>query len=174
MENLSEITDTESDDSDYMPENESVISDSESDVEVNEFSLQNISNISTTSTGESCIKRILQKLKEKNNEHNWRNESLDSFVQKYLSSKKGINKVFNYELHVINDEIEREFGKNIFHRNDKKLVHVNKLFVQLRKMPQLLKFETSDEENIEYYQPKTLFETYEEFLLRKKSIQKNT
>ena len=168
LENLSEITDTESDDSDYMPENESVISDYESDVEVNEFSLQNISNISTTSTGESCIKRILQKLKEKNNKHNWRNESLDSFVQKYLSSKKGINKVFNYELDVINDEIEREFGKNIFHRNDKKLVHVNKLFVQLRKMPQLLKFETSDEENIEYYQPKTLFETYEEFLLRKK------
>ena len=35
-------------------------------------------------------------------------------------------------------------------------------------MPQLLKFETSDEENIEYYQPKTLFETYKEFLLRKK------
>ena len=168
MDNISEITDTESDDSDYRPEEESVISESESDVEVNEFSLQNISNISTTSTGESCIKRILEKLKQRINKHNWRNESLDSFVQKYLSSKKGINKLFNYELDVINEEIEREFGKNIFHKNDKKLVRVNKLFVQLRKMPHLLKFETSDEENIVYYQPKTLFEIYREFLLSRK------
>ena len=131
MDNISEITDTESDDSDYRPEEESVISESESDFEVNEFSLHNISNISTTSTGESCIKRILEKLKQRINKHNWRNESLDSFVQKYLSSKKGINKLFNYELDIINEEIEREFGKNIFQKNDKKLVHVNKLFVQL-------------------------------------------
>ena len=175
MDNISEITDSESDDSDYidyMPEEESVISDSDSDVEVNEFSVQNVSTISTTSTGKSCIKRILQKLKEKNNKHNWRNETLDSFVQKYLSSKKGINKLFNYELDVINDEIQREFGKNIFQKNDKKLVRVNKLFVQLRKMPQLLKFETSDEENIVYYQPKTLFEMYLEFLLSKKVSQR--
>ena len=42
LENLSEITDTESDDSDYMLENESVISDSDSDVEINKLSLQNI------------------------------------------------------------------------------------------------------------------------------------
>ena len=168
VDNISEITDSKSDDSDYMPEDESVISDSDSDVEVNEFSVQNISTISTMSTGESCIKRILQKLKEKNNKHNWINETLDSFVQKFLTSKKGINKLFNYELDVINDEIEREFGKHIFQKNDKKLVRVNKLFIQLRKMPQLLKFETSDEENIVYYQPKTLFETYREFLLSKK------
>ena len=114
MDNISEITDTESDDSDYRPEEESVISESESDVEVNKFSLHNISNISTTSTGESCIKRILEKLKQRINKHNWRNESLDSFVQKYLSSKKGINKLFNYELDVINEEIEREFGKKYF------------------------------------------------------------
>ena len=163
LDNLSEITDTESDDSDYIPENESVISDSDSDVEINKYSVQNISNISTTSTGESCIKRILHKLKEKYNKHNWRNESLDSFVKKYLSSKKGINKLFNYELDVINDVIEREFGKNIFHKNDKKVVHVNKFFVQLRKMPQLLKFETSDEENIEYYQPKVYLKLTETF-----------
>ena len=168
MDNISEITGTESDDSDYRPEEESVISESESNVEVNEFSLHNISNISTTSTGESCIKRILEKLKQRINKHNWRNESLDSFVQKCLSSKKGINKLFNYELDVINEEMEREFGKNIFQKNDKKLVHVNKLFVQLGKMPHLLKFETSDEENIVYYQPKTLFETYWEFLLSRK------
>ena len=129
MDNISKITDSESDDSDYMPEEESVISDSDSDVEVNKFSVQNISTISTTSTGESCIKRILQKLKEKNNKHNWINETLDSFVQKYLTSKKGINKLFNYELDVINDEIEREFGKHIFQKNDKKLVRVNKFFV---------------------------------------------
>ena len=125
-----------------MPEDEPVISDSDSDAEVNKFSVQNISTISTTSTGESCIKRILQKLKEKNKKHNWINETLDSFVQKYLTSKKGINKLFNYELDVINDEIEREFAKHIFQKNDKKLVRVNKLFVQLRKMSQLLKFET--------------------------------
>ena len=135
VENISEITDSKSDDSDYMPEDESVISDSDSHVEVNEFSVQNISTISTMSTGESCIKRILQKLKEKNNKHNWINETLDSFVQKYLTSKKGINKLFNYELDVINDEIEREFGKHIFQKNNKKLVPVNKLFVQVRKMP---------------------------------------
>ena len=99
-----------------MPEDESVISDSDSDVEVNKFSVQNIRTISTMSTGESCIKRILQKLKEKNNKHNWINETLDSFVQKYLTSKKGINKLFNYELDVINDEIEREFAKRIFQK----------------------------------------------------------
>ena len=63
LDNLSEITDTESDDSDYIPENESVISDSDSDVEINKYSVQNISNISTTSTEESCIKRILHKRK---------------------------------------------------------------------------------------------------------------
>ena len=34
MDNISEITDTESDDSDYRPEEDSVISESESDVEV--------------------------------------------------------------------------------------------------------------------------------------------
>ena len=67
VDNISEITDSESDDSDYMLEDKSVISDSDSDVEVNKFSVQNISTISTTSTGKSCIKRILQKLKEKNN-----------------------------------------------------------------------------------------------------------
>ena len=65
MDNISEITDSKSDDSDYMLEDGSVISDSDSDVEVNEFSVQNISTISTTLTGEICIKRILQKLKEK-------------------------------------------------------------------------------------------------------------
>ena len=55
----------------------------------------------------------------------------------------------------------KENLRNVFSKkNDKKLVRVNKLFVQLRKMSQLLKFETSDEENIVYYQPKTLFETY--------------
>ena len=50
---------------DYMPEDESVISDSDSDVEVNEFSVQNISTISTTSTGESSIKRILKEIEGK-------------------------------------------------------------------------------------------------------------
>ena len=65
MDNISKITYSESDDSDYMPEEESVISDSESDVEVNEFSLQNISTNSTMSAGKSCIKRILEKLKQK-------------------------------------------------------------------------------------------------------------
>ena len=39
LDNLSEITDTESDDSDYIPENESVISDSDSDVEINKYSV---------------------------------------------------------------------------------------------------------------------------------------
>ena len=135
MENISEITDTDSEDSDYMPEEESVISDDESEEDLNKLSLHNISNISTMSTGESCIKRILEKLKERQNKHNWRNETLDSFVHKYLSSKKAINKLFNYELDIINDEIQREFGKNIFQKNDKKVVRVNKLFVQLRKMP---------------------------------------
>ena len=168
MENTSEITDTDSENSDYMPEEESVISDDEYDVDFNKLSLHNISNISTMSTGESCIKRILENLKERQNKHNWRNETLDSFVHKYLSSKKAINKLFNYELDIINDEIQREFGKNIFQKNDKKVVRVNKLFVQLRKMPQLLKFETSDEENIVYHQPKTLFETYRQFILSKK------
>ena len=163
IDNVSEITDTESDDSDYIPPSESVISDSDSDDKITEMSLHNISNISTTSTGESCIKRILQKFKETNNKHNWINESLDTFVQKYLSSKKGINKLFNYELDVINNEVEKEFGKNIFNRNDKKVVRVNKLFVQLRKMPQLLKFETIMKKTLSTISPKVYLKHTENF-----------
>ena len=67
-------------------------------------------------------------------------------------------------------KLKENLGNIFSKKNDKKLVCVNKLFVQLRKMPQLLKFESSDEENIVYYQPKTLFEMYREFLLSKKYL----
>ena len=146
---IEETTDSDSDDSDYVPENEAGSTDSESASDNDDITEPNLSTITTTSTGDSCIRTILRKLQQVNNKHKWNCETVDTFIQTYLSNKKGISKLFAYELDIINNEIMEVFGKQIFQKSDKKHQRVNKLFIQFRNMPQLLKISSSDDDNIE-------------------------
>ena len=164
IDEMTEITDSDSDDSDYVPDEEAEISESDSDIDIDEFTDPNMSTITATSTGESCIKLILRKLKLIDNKHKWSLETVDTFIQKYLSSKKGIDKLFAYELDIICEEIFECFGKQIFQKSDKKSQRVNKLFSQLKSMPQLLRITTSDEENLETFQCKSLIDICTKFL----------
>ena len=167
IDEITEITDSDSDDSDYVPDEYAKISESDNDTDIDEISDPNMSTVTTTSTGESCIKIILRKLKAIDNKHKWSLETVDTFIQKYLSSKKGIEKLFAYEFDIICDEILECFGKQIFQKSDKKSQRVNKLFAQLKSMPQLLRISTSDEENLETYQCRTLIEICTNFLIYK-------
>ena len=164
IDEITEITDSDRDDSDYVPDENAEISESDSDTDTDEFTDPNLSTITATSTGESCIKIILRKLKAIDNKHKWSLETVDTFIQKYLSSKKGIEKLFAYELDIICNEIFECFGKQIFQKNDKKSQRVNKLFSQLKSMPQLLRISTSDEENMETYQCRSLIDICTKFL----------
>ena len=74
----------------------------------------NISTLSTTSEGNSCMKKIIHKLQEIENRHNWKCENVDSFVRKYLTSKKNLRKLFKYEMDVIHEEVLRAFNKKHF------------------------------------------------------------
>ena len=58
IDEMTEITDSDSDDSDYVPDEEAEISESDSDIDIDEFTDPNMSTITATSTGESCIKVI--------------------------------------------------------------------------------------------------------------------
>ena len=164
--NESEIIEEEEDDPDYNPYDESQISD-DSDVDLDECPEHNISNLSSTSSGQSCIKLILTELRKLNNKHDWRNKTIDTFIREFLSSKKNISKLFKYELDIINKQVFEFFGKNLFQKNDSKPVRVNKVFQQLRQMPQLLVIESSDEDNIDYFQPKSLLNIYRDFVTSK-------
>ena len=110
-------------------------------------SLTNISNISLTSTGDSCLRSILDKLKKIKNKHNWRNENVNSFVTKYFSSKSNISKLFLYEMDIINAEINTCFGKNVFNKKDTKRIRVNKFYNELKKLPEFIQYESSDDES---------------------------
>ena len=121
IDEITEITDSDSDNSDYVPDENAEISESEdSDTDIDEFTDPNMSTVTATSTRESCIKIILRKLKAIDNKHKWSLETVDTFIQKYLSSKKSIEKLFAYELDIISDEILQCFGKQIFQKSDKK------------------------------------------------------
>ena len=164
---LSEISDsiTDDNDDDYVPDEESEISESESMATDEDMSIEpNISTLSTTSEGNSCIKRIIHKLKKIENRHNWRNENVDSFVRKYLTSKKNIRKLFKYEMDVIHEEILEVFGKNIFNRNDSKEVRVNKLYSHMMHMPEMIVVESTDDENQDKFQPMKLLEIYKNYI----------
>ena len=69
---------------------------------------------------------------------------------------------------IINDEVYKMFDKHLFKMTDSKIVRVNKIFGQLRKMPELLHFESSDKIDMQYFQPKKLFEIYKNFVTSSK------
>ena len=82
----------------------------------------NISIVSTTSVGQSCIKKILNALKTIDNKHKWNNENVDSFLQKYLRIKKSISKFFMYEMDIFNKKVHETFGCYLFNTKDNKSV----------------------------------------------------
>ena len=172
-QDMSELFDNDdSYDPDYVPSADDIseFSDSEGDVPYNdaEITVHNLSTVSVTSNGQSCIKKILQSLQEMNNKHNWQHETVDSLLRKYFNSKFGISKLFMYEMDVINREVKHYFGKQLFQKSDCKQVRVRKIFQQLKSLPQLLIYESSDEENIILHQPKSLFEIYRKFITQSK------
>ena len=157
----SENSDSDSDDPDYVPTNEAEYTDdSQSESENME---ENIHNLSTVS---SCMKKIMLELRKFNNKHKWQNESVDTLIQKYLSSHKNIEKLFMYELDAICKVVREHFGKLLFKPGDKKATRVNKIHKQLKQMPQLLQYSTSDEEFTDIFQPKSLKQTYRDFILK--------
>ena len=159
----------------YVPinsESDFTDSDNESDVE-EEFIEHNISVASTSSMGSSCIKQILKGLQKFKNKHNWRNENIDSLLKKYMSSKASLNKLFLYEMDLINNQVYESLGKYLFDKKDKKNIHVKKIYSQLKQMPQLLQYETSSDEGENVVQPKSLFKIYHNFVSSGKYNLKN-
>ena len=159
-------SDEEDVDPSYVPinsESDFTDSDNESDVE-EEFIEHNMSVASTSSAGSSCIKQILKGLQKFKNKHNWKNENIDSLLKKYMSSKASLNKLFLYEMDLINDQVHDSLGKYLFDKKDKKNVRVKKIYSQLKQMPQLLQYETSSDEGENMFQPKSLFKTYHNFI----------
>ena len=157
----------DSNDPDYIPNEEiSEFSDydDDSEVEINNISTHNISNISTSSSECSCIRSILEEFKKINNKHNWMSETIDSLLEKYFKSRSGLEKLFLYEMDVINSEVHNHFGKYLFKKTDNKWTRVKKLMEQLKQMPELLNYSSSDEDSVEYAQPKSLFVIYENYI----------
>ena len=147
-------------DPDYIPvESESDESDTNTDLDIDVMTEHDISVVSTTSTGCSCIKLTLNDLKCIDNKHKWKEETIVSFLRKYLSSKRNMSKLFLYELDVINCQVQKNFNKN-----DTKKVKVSKLHGQLRQMPQLLQYDSSDEDPSDLFQPEKLFNIHWKFL----------
>ena len=163
----SEISDmeyeAETSDLDYEPSEESEISDIDYESDNDKSVEPNISTLSTTSVGQSCVSAILTKLTNLQNKHNWKHESVDSFIHNYLTTKKKIGKLFKYEMDIINEEVMTTFNKLLFKRTDSKQIRVNKIHMQLRQMPEILQYETSDNDDLVYYQPKSLYKIYKKF-----------
>ena len=92
----SENSDTDSDDPDYVPTHDTESTDdSESGSETVEENIHNLSTVSTGSAGDSCMKKIIIELRKYNNKHKCQNETVDTLIQKYLSSHKNIEKLFS-------------------------------------------------------------------------------
>ena len=92
--------------------------------------------------------------------------SVDTLIQKYLSSRKNIEKLFMYELDCICKVVKEDFGKVLFKPGDKKTTRVNKIHQLLKQMPQLLQYSTSEEEITDIFQLKSLKQTYMDFILK--------
>ena len=158
---------SDSDDPDYVPTNQAESTDdSESESENIEENIHNLSTVSTGSAGDSCMKKIMLQLRKYNNKHKWQNESVDTLIQKYLSSHKNIEKLFMYKLNAICKVVKEDFGKLLFKPGDKKAKRANKIHQKLKQMPQLLQYSTSDEEFTDIFQPKSLKQTYMDFILK--------
>ena len=125
----------------------------------------NLSTVSIGSTGSSCIKNILTELKKLNNKHNWKNETIDGLIVKYFKSKNAMSKLFMYEMDIINGKVNEHFGIYLFQKKDSKTVRVNKMYAQLKRMPQLLNYESSSDNMETVFQPKALKQIYLDFIL---------
>ena len=125
----------------------------------------NLSTVSIGSTVSSFIKNILRELKSLNNKHNWKNETIDGLIVKYFKSKNAISKLFMYEMDIINCKVNEHFGIYLFQKKDSKTVRVNKMYAQLKRMPQLLNYESSSDNMETVFQPKALTKIYMDFIL---------
>ena len=70
-----------------------------------------------------------------------------------------------YKMDIINSEVIDYFGKELFKKSGSKQSRIHKIYQQLKKMPQLLTYEGSygDLQNI--YQPKSLKDIYQNFIV---------
>ena len=169
-ESDSEIFDRNDDvsDEDYVPTEETTENSDYDDNSSLNMSIPedlNVSNLGTRSTGTSCIKTILRKLQQIENKHSWKSETVDTLLKKYFGSKAALSKLFMYEMDVINAEVIDSFGKELFKKTDSKTIRINKIFQQLKSIPQLLIYESSDDELHTTYQPKSLREIYWNFII---------
>ena len=169
MESESENSDSDADPDFVPPEDEAEFSDFNDDsFSEEDTSMHNISTVSVTSTGTSCIKEILNALKLIKNKHKWSDENIDSLLRNYMSSRRALSKLFMYEMDIMNNLIHTQFSVYLFKRKDNKEVRVRKIYVQLKNMPQLLSFKTSSDENEALYNPQSLVAIYRTFILSNK------
>ena len=170
LEDVAEMfdSDTDSSDEEFFPAEET----SENSDELDDFQMNtslhedlNVSNLSTGSTSTSCIKTILRKLQQIENKHNRNNETVDSLLKKYFTSKGSISKLFMYKMDILNLEVFNSFRKELFKKTDSKQARINKIYLQLKSMPQLLIYESSDDEVSATFQPKSLRQIYWNFIV---------
>ena len=156
----------ESDDPDYIPEQLDEDSlEIELDDNVNPVNISTISNTSTTSQGDYCLHRILDKLQSlRPNKHKWEEQNVNSFLRMYLSSRQSISKLFLYEMDILNEEVHDTYGKFLFNKKDKKRLRVDKICNQLQRIPNLFVIEDENTEGVHYNVP-TLMELTETLLL---------
>ena len=160
-------SESDSDDSDYNPNNADEDSESEdTDIDINVVEESTLTNVSVVSTGQSCIKRILAGLKKLKNKHNWNQHNVNSFLENYLKSKNSIGKLFLYEMDVLNEEAMSCFGKQLFQKIDVKSVWFEKIALQLKKIPQLFEYSTTEEEGNEMNAP-NLVEIVRNYIMKK-------
>ena len=168
----SESENSDSDtDPDYRPsdcESENSDSNEASSSSDDEESLHNISTVSASSTGTSCIKDILSELKKIRNKHKWCDENIDSLLQKYMSSRRALSKLFMYEMDIMNNLIHVQFGIHLFKKKDNKETRIRKIYAQLKNMPQLLTFESSSDKQEGLYNPLSLVDIQKNFILSTK------
>ena len=67
---------------------------------------------------------------------------------------------------VINEEVMSSFGKQLFQKKDVKSVWIEKIAMQLRKIPQLFEYSSTEEERNEI-NPKNLLEIVRNYILKK-------
>ena len=160
-------SESDSDDSDYNPNYAEEDSESEdTDIDMNLVEESTLTNVSVVSTGQSCIKRILAGLKKLNNKHNWKQQNVNSFLENYLKSKNSIGKLFLYEMDMINEEVMSCFGKELFNKKDVKGVCIEKIAKQLKKIPQLFEYSSTEEEGNEI-NPKNLLDIVRDYIIKK-------
>ena len=160
-------SESDSEDSGYNPNYGDDDSESEdTDIDMNLVEESTLTNVSVVSSGQSCMKKILAGLKKLQNKHNWKQHNVNSFLDNYLKSKKSIGKLFLYEMDVINEEVMSFFGKQLFQKKDVKSVWIEKIAMQLRKIPQLFEYSSTEEERNEI-NPQNLLEIVRNYILKK-------